>query len=51
MFFHLNSVGNRIMIGRLHLIECDSIMDFNSYQVGQEIEAKVLKVTESEIAK
>jgi len=31
-------------IGRLHLVECQSSVDFNQYSVGDRIEAKILQV-------
>ena len=37
-----------VVIGRLHMIECQSSKEFNQYTVGDKVEAKILKVTRDE---
>lgn len=37
-----------IVIGRLHMIECQNTKEFEQYTVGDKVEAKILKITKDE---
>jgi len=49
LYVQLPKVGSSskaVNIGRLHMIECKSTQEFNSFAVGDRIEAKILKVVQ-----
>jgi len=46
MYIAVPSKGSKTaIIGRLQMVECQSVKEFQQYTVGDKIEAKILKVT------
>lgn len=40
--------SKEVVIGRLHMIECQNTKEFEQYTVGDKVEAKILKITKDE---